>query len=178
MSLGGLSKKNGPKAKIGVSSITNAVSAVLPSTAKQINLDIAKWSEIKTADEGVHADKSVVKRDDVSVPAIPGKATATFVCTLCRRQFASNEQLLRHNRESKLHASNLAKANLTAGSIDNVAGSVTHENVDIASSIGPYRDRASERRAVHGQSAPDATSLIPSKSDWVCDKVGVTMSYS
>lgn len=55
------------------------------------------------------------------------------VCLLCRRQFASGEQLLRHERESKLHAENLAKQAASG-----------------VSSSTQYRDRASERRAVQG----------------------------
>jgi RNA-binding protein 5/10 len=58
------------------------------------------------------------------------------ICTLCRRQFTSPELLQRHEKESKLHAENLAKLKAT-----------TQESESVV-----YRDRASERRAIHGQS--------------------------
>lgn len=58
-----------------------------------------------------------------------------MICTLCRRQFNSAEQLQRHEKESKLHAENLAKQK-AAQEAESVV----------------YRDRASERRAIHGGS--------------------------
>jgi len=66
------------------------------------------------------------------------------VCLLCRRQFASMEVLHRHEKESKLHAENLAKKlQAESESGQSQSGAV-------------YRDRASERRATYGQSSiPD-----------------------
>jgi RNA-binding protein 5/10 len=71
------------------------------------------------------------------------------VCLLCRRQFANGEQLLRHERESKLHAENLAKQ---AASLQSTAASASSGSIN-APSAPAYRDRASERRA-NGPSYP------------------------
>lgn len=74
--------------------------------------------------------------------------SGSAVCLLCRRQFASSEQLLRHERESKLHAENLEKQALSV-------------QESSASSSVQYRDRASERRAIQGDSiAPGTRQLI------------------
>lgn len=67
-------------------------------------------------------------------------------CLLCKRQFPSQEHLTRHEKESKLHAENLAKqsAALAKGSEQNEG-----------SSGGPvYKDRAAERRATYGAGDP------------------------
>ena len=77
-----------------------------------------------------------------AVPTAPGVPAAS-VCLLCRRQFASPEQLVRHEKESKLHAENLAKQQQQS--------TVTSSNDP---NVSVYRDRASERRAVHGDSVP------------------------
>ena len=80
-----------------------------------------------------------------SVATIPAEPSvpASSVCLLCRRQFASPEQLVRHEKESKLHAENLAKQQQQS--------TVTLSNDP---NVSVYRDRASERRAVHGDSVP------------------------
>eukprot|EP00599_Poterioochromonas_sp_BG-1_P015631 CAMPEP_0173159692 /NCGR_PEP_ID=MMETSP1105-20130129/17294_1 /TAXON_ID=2985 /ORGANISM="Ochromonas sp., Strain BG-1" /LENGTH=671 /DNA_ID=CAMNT_0014078241 /DNA_START=620 /DNA_END=2635 /DNA_ORIENTATION=+ len=57
------------------------------------------------------------------------------ICNLCRRQFASLEMLARHEKESKLHADNLAKQKQQQQQPQ-------------------YRDRAEERREKYG-SVPD-----------------------
>lgn len=81
-----------------------------------------------------------------------GKAAA--ICYICRRQFTSAALLQRHEQESELHKQNLAKAQ-AAG--ENAADESQKPNSE---SLGPtYRDRASERRAIHG------TSDIPIISD-------------
>ena len=81
-----------------------------------------------------------------SVAAAPTASgvSASSVCLLCRRQFASPEQLVRHEKESKLHADNLAKQQQQQSTVTSSA--------DPNASV--YRDRASERRAVHGDSVP------------------------
>jgi RNA-binding protein 5/10 len=75
-------------------------------------------------------------------------ANGNVICTLCRRQFTSPELLQRHERESKLHAENLAKSKLSQDSESAV-----------------YRDRASERRAIHGQSEIPEDILDPGRRD-------------
>eukprot|EP00981_Chlorochromonas_danica_P013062 scaffold5744_cov179-Ochromonas_danica.AAC.9 len=67
-----------------------------------------------------------------------------IVCTLCRRQFPSAEVLARHEKESKLHAENLAKAQKQQ-----------------KSSTSQYRDRAEERREMFG-SVADHVRKAPS----------------
>ena len=72
------------------------------------------------------------------------------VCLLCRRKFASFKHLAKHEAESAMHRENLAKRQHhhprplpprgAAGGAD------TTEN-------GQYRDRAGERRGLHGQNA-------------------------
>lgn len=78
-------------------------------------------------------------------------STSAQVCLLCRRQFANTEQLQRHEKESKLHAENLAKKlqNETKSQLQSQS-SVTTTTAAAAEIV--YRDRASERRATHGQS--------------------------
>ena len=93
-------------------------------------------------------------------------------CLLCRRQFATPEQLLRHERESKLHKDNMILA-VKAASDDLARQLVAHsasssdavehssqDNVQESSSNIPegYRDRASERRETHRPS--DETGTI------------------
>mmetsp|Transcript_1445 Transcript_1445/g.3593 ORF Transcript_1445/g.3593 Transcript_1445/m.3593 type:complete len:261 (+) Transcript_1445:749-1531(+) len=56
------------------------------------------------------------------------------VCLLCRRKFQSAEKLHRHEKLSDLHKTNLAKKKEMAAQL--------------------YRDRAQERRMLHGADAP------------------------
>lgn len=79
--------------------------------------------------------------DSTSAFTVSTKATGGSVCLICRRQFASPEMLLRHEKESKLHAENVAKQLSNASTASTSKESVT------------YRDRASERRELHGQSS-------------------------
>jgi G-patch domain/Zinc-finger double-stranded RNA-binding len=106
--------------------------------------------------------------------APPTAATATtgekVACLLCRRQFASQEQLLRHERESKLHKDNMMLAVQAAsndvarqlaafGASSTPAEQPAHEEVkDAASSSEGYRDRASERRATYQQTSQGGTA--------------------
>ena len=107
------------------------------------------------------------KTHNVSNTAVAAAPIPAFVCTLCRRQFTSGEQLLRHERESKLHAANLAKVGQSI-EVNNSNSSTSAIGVETSTA---YRDRASERRAVHGQLEPDTSLLVPSKTDWLCNKV-------
>jgi len=178
MSLGFGSKKNGPKSKLlAASTITNvglstvAVPAVLPATAKQMNEDIAKWSERKSSEGEAKEEHvpDVKKSDKVPNSTVIASSTPAFVCTLCRRQFTSGEQLLRHERESKLHAANLAKAGQAAMTTELNSANASSSTSGTGTSTA-YRDRASERRAVHGQLDTDTSLLVPSKTDWLCNK--------
>lgn len=232
MSLGGLGSKKNKSDKlklaasavnVGVTTASNtsantpaasatsiAVPAVLPSTAKQMTQNIAKWSERKNpfgldaGDEdtphpaqsrgttvptqhiAVTQDKINSSVSSAMAPGLIQNASTTrtpapasaIVCTLCQRQFSSKEQLLRHERESKLHASNLAKANLLSSSTTETSDvTAGHGHVGSGGSgsgsagAGLYRDRASERRAVHGQRPDDVSRVVPPDTDWVCNKV-------
>jgi RNA-binding protein 5/10 len=121
----------------------------------KIASDLSKWNErqrellVETKDEVAMpvvysvpiADTPLDVEPDVTVLSIPtfnpaehkkelvAKPSGVIACLLCRRQFQSKDQLDRHERESKLHKENLAKAK---------------------PSEAMYRDRASERRAIHG----------------------------
>lgn len=57
--------------------------------------------------------------------------------------------MLRHEKESKLHAENLAKRTSAAG-LKDAANPSSAAGAGEASSSQQYRDRASERREVHG----------------------------
>ena len=92
-------------------------------------------------------------------------------CLLCRRQFATPEQLLRHERESKLHKDNMILA-VKAASDDlarqlaaysaassDAAEQSSQDNIQESTNIPEgYRDRASERRKTHRPS--DETGTI------------------
>lgn len=67
-------------------------------------------------------------------------SASTHVCLLCRRQFTSADMLARHERESKLHAENLAKQQLEQQQQSQIQQP-------------QYRDRATERRELFGSSA-------------------------
>lgn len=181
MSLSFGNKKNGgvktDKLKLSAASITNArapaaapeviVQSTLPSVANQVNLNIAKWSENKT-DFGMNEEAA---SKDCAAPAVANASASStttspaVICTLCQRQFLTEAQLTRHEKESKLHARNLAEAKLSE--MTKVTGSVEGTGRGNAPS-GKYRDRASERRAISGVS--DAP-VVPSTTDWVCSKV-------
>jgi G-patch domain/OCRE domain/Zinc-finger double-stranded RNA-binding len=116
------------------------------------------------------ADAIALITGAVTVPAAPPTAATVatgdrVACLLCRRQFASQEQLLRHERESKLHKDNMMLAVQAASdevarqlaafgaSSSSVEQPVHDEVKDVASSTEGYRDRASERRATYQQTS-------------------------
>lgn len=110
-----------------------------PKVPVKLTQDISKWQERQKE----LAEAAPEKKTDEEVPELKipvfnsdkaeekdGKEKV-IACLLCRRQFKTTEQLARHEKESKLHADNLAKK---------------------AAEEVKYRDRASERRALHGSS--------------------------
>mmetsp|Transcript_20787 Transcript_20787/g.20144 ORF Transcript_20787/g.20144 Transcript_20787/m.20144 type:complete len:659 (+) Transcript_20787:639-2615(+) len=129
----------------------------------------------------------------VPVPAVD---TSLVACLLCRRQFASPEQLQRHEKESKLHKENMILAVKAAA--DDVANQLAAFSKASAppqdnsrapsiptatpSSSEGYRDRASERRAIHyqedgpgllSQSEIDSRNIQRERElrfDWLCGK--------
>jgi RNA-binding protein 5/10 len=138
------------------------ISMSLPSS-KKISLNLAKWNTVKEEDveEGKANEKApansatavappeAVGDNQAALAVTPAATTAPtgppFVCLLCRRQFNSAEQLIRHENESKLHAENLAKQ-------------------QAAAQEPAYRDRAAERRAVQGESIPPPGTRVRSDS--------------
>jgi RNA-binding protein 5/10 len=127
---------------------------VVLTSMKKVSQNIAKWGERKSefeAEAGAteNTSKDQLPPKEVSTgelcllhlsrltnSGVPVAANGNVICTLCRRQFPSPEVLQRHEKESKLHAENLAKLRAASQESDSVV----------------YRDRASERRAIHGQS--------------------------
>ena len=116
------------------------------------------------------ADAIALITGAVAVSATPPTVAATgtgerVACLLCRRQFASQEQLLRHEKESKLHKDNMMLAVQAASddvarqlaafgaSSSSAVQSQPEEVKDAASSSEGYRDRASERRATYQQTS-------------------------
>ena len=105
--------------------------AVILAPPRKLPDDVTKW-EVRNAEVMNNPPASESGGNNDTDAQIAGSA----VCLLCRRQFPSKAVLIRHEKESKLHAENLAKAQFTKDS----------------SSVSEYRDRASERRELHGQS--------------------------
>jgi len=75
---------------------------------------------------------------------LPMTATNKPVCILCRRKFASIEKLKKHEERSALHKENLEKKRKEAEA-------KKHEEANME-----YRDRALERRIMHG---PEQASM-------------------
>jgi G-patch domain/OCRE domain len=108
-------------------------------------------------------------------PALPVTVASAepelVACLLCRRQFASPEQLLRHERESKLHKDNMILAVKAASddlarqlaaysaSSSNVPEHSAQEIQDASTLSEGYRDRASERRETHRPSDETAGTM-------------------
>jgi RNA-binding protein 5/10 len=126
-----------------------------PKKIKKTFNDISKWNTLQTElttiaapvssesqgqgqgnGQGVDGDQSHVSIKHVT---LEGGVTVTKVyCLLCRRKFTSMDHLKRHEALSQLHKDNLSKSS------SNTSGGVEEGGV-------LYRDRASERRALHGQ---------------------------
>ncbi|GLE02506.1 hypothetical protein PINS_up011344 [Pythium insidiosum] len=89
-------------------------SATTASMKKKNAMDIAKWSQ-RQRETTAPADVPVVP-SPVTIVAAPtiveDVPSEVPICLLCRRKFASVEQLRKHEAKSKLHAENLAKAKL------------------------------------------------------------------
>eukprot|EP00604_Paraphysomonas_vestita_P000531 CAMPEP_0174825920 /NCGR_PEP_ID=MMETSP1107-20130205/43266_1 /TAXON_ID=36770 /ORGANISM="Paraphysomonas vestita, Strain GFlagA" /LENGTH=838 /DNA_ID=CAMNT_0016058065 /DNA_START=1649 /DNA_END=4165 /DNA_ORIENTATION=- len=146
---------------------------VVLTSMKKFSQDIAKWGERKhelesieqTYQEQSQQQKAVTNdsTNNIEIQINNNSSVSNSngtICTLCRRQFNSPEQLQRHERESKLHADNLAKlkasqqqqqpSNPSSSSSSSPPSLSSLEQQQQQQTI--YRDRASERRAIHGQS--------------------------
>lgn len=107
------------------------------SAFAKISENVLKWEERRKEERDTSPQTAfVVRRDSGASAVAPATVSASAnlrsnpVCLLCRRQFPSFDVLIRHEKESKLHADNLTKAAAAAASTQ-------------------YRDRASERRILH-----------------------------
>ena len=125
----------------------------------------------------------------IAVPATAAAVPADkIICFLCRRAFNSHEMLARHERESQLHAENLAKLALSQGQ-GGEAG-VNTEGTDasapsasnrpsaadiisggfVGSSGAVYKDRAAERRAQSGIGVGNSDPTMMKRDDRDRDK--------
>lgn len=130
-----------------------------PKIVSKVEQDMTKWTErqkelneqlsaplaaaaataVTTASSSALGGSGITGSDEeagvveLKIPSVV-KANDVIACLICRRKFATAEQLIRHEKESKLHEENVLKLK-NASSTEQV-----------------YRDRASERRAIHGGS--------------------------
>lgn len=122
-------------------SASDAVPAVLLTSANssafaKMTENVMKWEERRREENEAEASKTAV----VSI-SVPSAGATQPVCLLCRRQFPSFDVLRRHEKESKLHAENVAKA-------------------AAASQASAYRDRASERRILYPNEKEESSEKI------------------
>lgn len=100
------------------------------SAFAKMSEDVMKWQE-RMREERESEALSVTPPSSSSPGIVSSDVDGVQtqpICLLCRRQFPSVEVLRRHERESNLHAQNVAKAKAEGAK---------------------YRDRASERRELH-----------------------------
>jgi RNA-binding protein 5/10 len=118
--------------------------------------NILKWEDRKRKEHAEDpskaaevAEPTIQSRPGTTAlqPTAPVATPTAPVCLLCQRQFPSMEVLARHERESKLHAENLAKAEAMKAAA-------------AATEASKYRDRAQERRSQH----PSEEELNPKES--------------
>lgn len=133
-----------PAVSVTTTSEEPVVSASAFGKASADASNISKWEERKRKEQSDDppkpADSVVATSQNHPAASVLQPASAPVagapVCLLCQRQFPSLEVLARHERESKLHAENLAKAEVARAAVSS-AGS---------SDASKYRDRAQERR--------------------------------
>jgi len=126
---------------------------VIPQSHKKHEEDMEKWSgrvkELHKDDKSANAKGSSTSRK------IKRTASGQPICLLCRRKFASVEKLEQHEKLSALHQANLAKK--TAA--DAEKSSKRKEAEDL------YKDRAKERRLMHGDLASAHSSGPSSRAE-------------
>lgn len=143
-------KPSGKKMKkkgISIGFKKNGVKIAASMTKKQMQ-DTSKWTALSKAPDAeavvqprvspVAMTKTVPSMSNVVAPIMPAKpkttpvskGTTSYNCLICRRKFNSQEILKKHEAQSKLHKENVAKAELAKQP--------------------KYRDRAKERRELHG----------------------------
>jgi RNA-binding protein 5/10 len=102
---------------------------------KQHTVNIEKWSE---------RGKEIREGNEAPTKNPPTTTKGQPVCLLCRRKFASVEKLKQHEELSALHKEKLEKKEADA------------KKEQEAKASTEYRDRALERRIMHG---PETSSL-------------------
>lgn len=126
---------------------------VIPQSHKKHEEDMEKWSgrvkELHKEDESANANGSSTSRK------IKRTASGQPICLLCRRKFASVEKLEQHEKLSALHKANLAKK--TAAGAEKSSKKKETEAL--------YKDRAKERRLMHGDLAPSHSSGPSSRAE-------------
>jgi RNA-binding protein 5/10 len=136
------------------SAVPSELLTTTSSAAIRVSENISKWQQRQKEDppEGTESvSQSRARSGSIEInnnPLAPVEntpstsaasvavASSIAVCLLCRRQFPSAELLRRHEKESKLHAENVAKSAAEQAAAQDSAST-------------KYRDRASERRALY-----------------------------
>jgi len=72
-------------------------------------------------------------------------------CYLCRTTFPTVEVVIKHEADSKLHQDNLKNPQKVTAAFEWMAKQGIMPS-SLTEALGPYRDRAKERRELHGQS--------------------------
>ena len=118
---------------------TIPVSKVKTTPSAVLNSKHVKVAAISTDSDTTRKRSNTETETQETQPASNANSNVKTICHICKRGFASIEQLTRHEKESKLHAENVAKQ----------AAAVKSAPVPEPAPV-VYRDRASERRAAFG----------------------------
>ena len=96
-------------------------------------------------------------------PAVKQNKEGKWACMICRRQFAQEDLLRKHVEKSPLHMTNFEKMRsekkLSVKPVGSIKGAVVGPGTGIV-----YRNRAQERRNLHGQDAMPQT-IGPSRNE-------------
>lgn len=126
---------------------------VIPQSHKKHEEDMEKWSgrvkELHKDDESTNANRSSASRK------IKRTASGQPICLLCRRKFASVEKLEQHEKLSALHKANLAKKTTA-----DAEKSFKQKEAEAL-----YKDRAKERRLMHGDLASSHSTGPSSRAE-------------
>ncbi|KAF2674884.1 hypothetical protein BT63DRAFT_381570 [Microthyrium microscopicum] len=93
------------------------------------------------------------EEDSLAPPSQSYANPKKMCCYLCSRQFKTEAEVNKHERLSQLHRDNMNNAELVAKATAKMkkAGITSVASEPAATDTLEYRDRAKERRAVHGQ---------------------------
>lgn len=149
------------------SNVSNPVSSLDISSNKQVtptkdsttvskvqqehHVDMEKWSERdRESNKASQTKKSPqvsnnlvtakdMSKEKSSVDNVKLTLTGKPICVLCKRKFGNVEKLKQHEQFSAMHKQNLAKEEMSSA-----------EKVKTETVLMEYRDRAKERRTMHG----------------------------